>query len=196
MPHLPLINLIQYQLNTISQEKVLQFSSLSFDVSFQEIFTCLSSGGELIIMPESLRPKFLDLWQFLSDSHVTTLFLPFYALHHLAEAASYLHLWPSTLLYIITAGEQLKITPSIAELVEKLPQCQLWNQYGPSETHVVTAYTQSASSRWTSLPPIGKPLPNTSLRLLDAHLTCVPRGSVGELCIKASERAEKSQGKR
>ncbi|WP_149030781.1 non-ribosomal peptide synthetase [Moorena producens] len=84
----------------------------------------------------------------------------------------------------MTAGEQLQITPAIANLFEKLNDCTLHNHYGPSETHVVTSFTLKGSpSSWPALPAIGRPIANTEIYLLDQSLKPVPAGVEGELYI-------------
>jgi acyl-coenzyme A synthetase/AMP-(fatty) acid ligase/acyl carrier protein len=157
---------------------------MSFDVSFQEIFTTWCSGGTLILIPEELRRDSAALLRFLCDESVTRVFLPFVALQQLAEAASQQPRLRVDLREIITAGEQLQITRQIVHWFVQLKDCSLCNQYGPSETHVVTVFELAGSPRdWTPLPPIGRPISNTELFLLDGHLNPVPIGVPGELYI-------------
>ena len=69
-------------------------------------------------------------------------------------------------LTITTAGEQLRITPQIRRMFARLTPCTLRNQYGPSETHVVTDYEMGGSpADWPALPPIGKPIDGTRITL-------------------------------
>ncbi|MEO7300633.1 MAG: AMP-binding protein, partial [Verrucomicrobiota bacterium] len=115
---------------------------------------------------------------------VERLFLPFVALKHLAAASEYRAIFPRQLREIITAGEQLQITPAVVNFFSKLNNCALHNQYGPSETHVVTAYELKGHPRdWPPLPSIGKAIDNTQIFLLDDKLQPVPRGQEGELYI-------------
>src|SRR5690606_31180537 len=101
------------------------------------------------------------------------------------ESASSQKHYPSCLKEIITAGEQLKITPQIREFFKKLPQCRLYNQYGPTETHVVTEMKLSGDpDLWPNLPSIGKPIYNTNIYILDKSLKTVDCGEVGELCVE------------
>ena len=91
---------------------------------------------------------------------------------------------PLSLQEIITAGEQLQITPQIAKLLSELKNCTLYNQYGPTESHVVTAFTLKGSPKdWPLLPPIGRPISNSQIYLLDSNLQLVPIGVPGELYI-------------
>ena len=68
--------------------------------------------------------------------------------------------------------------------LDRLENCRLRNQYGPTESHVVTEYTLDPPFRHESdLPPIGRPIANTQIYLLDPHLNPVPIGVAGELHI-------------
>ncbi|MDZ8258877.1 non-ribosomal peptide synthetase [Nostoc sp. ChiQUE01b] len=187
MNQLPLCNLILWQLQNTRVShgaKTLQFAPISFDVSFQEIFTTWFSGGTLQLITEELRRDALGLLGFLEENAVERLFLPFVALQQLAEVAVGGELVVSHLREIITAGEQLQITPAISQWLGKLGNCILHNHYGPSESHVVTTFTLNNSvDTWPLLPPIGKPIANTQIYILDKYLQPVPIGVPGELYI-------------
>ncbi len=143
--------------------KTAQFAALGFDVSAQEIFSTLCGGGTLVLVPESLRSDPSGLIRFLDTHEVERLFLPFVALQQIAEAAQAQPKTLAALREVITAGEQLKITPALRALFSRLPDCTLHNHYGPSETHVATAYTLSGPPEaWPGLPPIGRPVPGMS----------------------------------
>ncbi len=146
-----------------SDVRTAQFAALGFDVSAQEIFSTLCGGGTLVLVPELLRSDPRGLIQFLDRHAVERLFLPFVALQQLAEAAQSQPKSLSALREVITAGEQLKITPALRALFSRLPECTLSNHYGPSETHVATAYTLAGPpAEWPALPPIGRPVPGMS----------------------------------
>ena len=185
MPHRSLNNLIHWQREQSALGlKTLQFASLSFDVSFQECFATWSSGGTLIMVSESERRDPDQLLATIQEQEIERLFLPFVALSQLAESAQRQGFVPSSLQEVITAGEALQITPAIRSFFQNLPHCQLVNQYGPSETHVVTAYPLSGSpENWSPLPPIGRPVGNVQVYLLDDHYNRVPVGVTGELYI-------------
>src|SRR5215471_7515415 len=187
MSHRSLCNLLSWQLENFADPmpaRTLQFASLSFDVSFQEIFATFCSGGTLILMREELRRDPVGLLRYLHDQSVKRMFLPFVALHQLAETAAEEKAVPPTLREIITAGEQLQITQPIISLFNKLKDCKLHNHYGPSESHVVTAFTLGGPpDAWSSLPPIGRPISNTQIFLFDEYLNPVPIGVCGEVYI-------------
>jgi amino acid adenylation domain-containing protein len=192
MPHRPLHNLLEWQIARSALPtgaKTLQFAPLSFDVSFQEIFSTLGAGGTLVLIGEQERRDPDAVWRILQTERVNRLYLPYVALQQLAERARDLDGLQSSICEVITAGEQLHITPQIAELFSRLG-CALYNQYGPSETHVVTELKLSGSaSHWPALPPIGRPLPNVLIRILDAHGQPVPVNVPGELYVGGSALA-------
>ncbi|MEH1781195.1 MAG: amino acid adenylation domain-containing protein [Nostoc sp.] len=187
MSHRSLSNLIHWQVenSTLSREaRTLLFSPVSFDVSFQEIFSTWCSGGTLVLISDEARRDPLQLWRFLTFEAIARIFLPFVALQQLAEVADTQETFPISLHEVITAGEQLLISRQITNLFTKLENCTLQNQYGPSESHVVTAFTLTNSpSYWSAFPPIGRPITNTQIYILDPHLQPVPIGVPGELYI-------------
>ncbi|MBV9792203.1 MAG: amino acid adenylation domain-containing protein, partial [Chloroflexi bacterium] len=193
MPHRALVNLMRWQLDhtTLNQPaRTLQFAPISFDVSCQELFTTWGSGGTLVLVSEEQRRDPAALLPILREQQVARMFLPFVALQQIAETAITLDLSPDSLREIMTAGEQLQTTPAITAFFERLPGCTLHNQYGPSETHVVTHYTLGGPpAAWAALPPIGRPIANTQLYILDRQLRPVPLGVVGDLYLGGANLA-------
>ncbi len=185
MGHQPLCNLITWQKRTLpGKTRTLQYTSLSFDVSFQEIFSTLCSGGTLVLIPDETRRNSQELLHFLNRRSIERLFMPFVALQELSTIAVELGIFPATLSEVITAGEQLRITPQIRTFFENMPGCRFYNQYGPTESHVATSFALSdALDHWPYLPAIGKPIANTKIYILDAWLHPVPVGIPGELYI-------------
>ncbi|MBN8821438.1 MAG: amino acid adenylation domain-containing protein [Spirosoma sp.] len=187
MGHTALVNLLTWQAKHSQAgpgTKTLQLAPLSFDVSFQEIFSTLATGGTLILVDESLRLDLNALLQFIDEQGINRLFLPFVALQYLAESAVRTQVFPKQLQEVMTAGEQLKITPQVAQFFSALPTCVLFNQYGPTECHVVTQLTLSGDpATWPALPGIGHPIDNVRLFVVDDNLTILPTGEAGELCF-------------
>ena len=186
MGHQALVNLIQWQNNQTElgdSSKTLQFTPLSFDVHFQEIFSTLSLGGELVLVSEEQRLDTLKLLKLLSEKRINRLFLPFVALNHLCELGSKYEIFPEYLKEVITAGEQLRITDQIRSFFLKT-KSSLYNHYGPSETHVITSYKLATDiSSWNTLPPIGKEITNTKILILDSDMKEVETGEIGELFL-------------
>ncbi len=190
----PTINLVQWQhkhSEANEGSKTLQFAPLSFDVSFQEIMCTLSNGGCLVLITETQRLDMVSLVNWIEKHTVNRLFLPFVALQALAETAVSLNLYPKSLNEIMTAGEQLKITSELQTFFSKLNNCKLYNQYGPTECHVVTELKLEGDPKsWPALPNIGKAIDNTTIYILDKDQNIVTNGEAGELCITGDCLAE------
>ncbi|MER9331806.1 amino acid adenylation domain-containing protein, partial [Mesorhizobium sp. M0488] len=185
MPHGSLMNLLwsSPEFGT-PKRRTLQFTTLNFDVSFQELFSCWRDGGLLVLVREETRADFSELLDLVCREGIERLFLPFVALKHFAEAWCARGALLPSLREIYTAGEQLRATPELRSFFETHPRARLINQYGPTETHVVTEHRLAADpSCWPQVPPIGRPIANTRIYLLDAHGAPVPLGAVGELYI-------------
>ncbi|WP_363797076.1 amino acid adenylation domain-containing protein [Lysobacter firmicutimachus] len=185
MPHRGLVNLLAWQRGPLPEPaRTLQFAALGFDVAFQEIFSALGSGGTLVLLNEDLRQDLPALADWLDEQSIERLFLPYIALSTLSELWSQREAPLPALRDLIVAGEQLRITPAIRRLFDGRHSTRLHNHYGPTETHVVTAHTLSGpAGSWPDLPPIGAPIDNSRLYLLDAQGRPVPRGVAGEIHI-------------
>jgi amino acid adenylation domain-containing protein len=187
MPHRPLVNLIHWQHaagHARRDATTLQFAPLSFDVSFQEIFVTLCGGGTLVLTTDDQRLDPERLIPFINAQKVERIFMPFIALQYFAEVASEQALWPTTLREVITAGEQLKITRHLRSLFRSLKNCALVNQYGPTEAHVVSYFDLTGNpDEWPSLPPIGLPIANARLYILNTSGESCAAGEEGELYI-------------
>ncbi|QNL02852.1 amino acid adenylation domain-containing protein [Serratia ureilytica] len=191
--HSSLTNLIRWQLSTSKLERneflinrTLQFAVLSFDVSFQEIFSSLCSGAILELIDNDYRTDFLRLFDRLAASRVERVFLPYMALLHFSEnlISHGYDFKKLSIKEVITSGEQLIMTPAIIEFVKNLKFRLLNNQYGPTETHVVTQFRYKLlAEELNSIVPIGRPIANTRLYLLNEQRQPVPLGAPGELYI-------------
>ncbi|MFJ3422460.1 amino acid adenylation domain-containing protein [Streptomyces sp. NPDC086082] len=161
-----------------------QFSMLSFDVSFQEIFTTLCSGGLLRLVKPAWRHDVPSLLRELETGGAERIFLPYVALQLLAEHGVRTGQFPSRLREVITAGEQLVCTGAIRRWFDGLRDARLFNHYGPTETHVVSSLClEGDPAAWPLRPAIGRPVSNAVLRVVDEGGHPVPPGVTGELRI-------------
>ncbi|MFN2413682.1 MAG: amino acid adenylation domain-containing protein [Pyrinomonadaceae bacterium] len=185
LPHRALTNLISWHMANVSRgARAVQFASLSFDMSLYEIFSTCCSGGTLFIIPEWLRTDLAALARFVADERVEELSLPVVALQQLAEELSEQPELFASLRRVIVAGEQPTVTRHVARLFEQLKGCVLHNHYGPSETHVATSFAAKGSPRdWPRLPPVGRPIANSEIYVLEAEMRPVPVGVAGEVYI-------------
>ena len=187
MEHRALTNLIQWQIHQYSsgeQLRTLQFASLGFDVSFQEIFSTWCSGGTLVLIDENTRRDMSLFFKYIESEQLERIFVPFVVLQQFIEASEPYLEKTLSLREVVTAGEQLRITPQLVRFFENNPGCRLVNQYGPTEAHVVTSYTLDGPPLdWPVLPPIGRPIANIRVYVLDPHLQPLPVGVPGELYL-------------
>ncbi|MCT0208716.1 amino acid adenylation domain-containing protein [Synechococcus sp. CS-1332] len=161
--------------------RTLQFAGCGFDVSLQEVFGTLCLGGTLVLISAAQRRDPALLWKVIRAEEIERLFLPYVVLEQLALCAEAPY---SRLRDVISAGEALTLSPAIRSFIGRLDDGRLHNHYGPTESHVVSHHLLPAAvSDWPLMAPIGVPLPNTSLLVLDAHLQLCPIGIPGELHI-------------
>lgn len=188
VPHRVLVNLVAWHQSSLRQsQRTLQFASLNFDVSFQEIFSTFISGGVLVVPPEPLRLDLQALGQYIQQHPVERFHLPPVVLQKLAEEFTNHPEKFSAMREFVAGGEQLQITPAMVKFFRQLKDCRLYNHYGPSETHVMTSFPLPEQvDNWPALPPLGRPISNTELYLLDNYLQPVPIGVPGELYISGT----------
>ncbi|WP_027403947.1 non-ribosomal peptide synthetase [Aphanizomenon flos-aquae] len=158
-----------------NHSRLLQFGSFSFDLSIGEIATALSAGACLYLGNKDTLLPGESLVDFLTKHKITHGFLSPSALSVLPKVS-----FPD-LQYLAVGGEACS-----AELVSQWGTEQhLYNCYGPTESTVTAAiYLCQPNSQINSKkPPIGKPLPNIRIYILDANNQLLPPGIPGELCI-------------
>ena len=160
-------------------EVFLQFAPICFDASTFEIWGPLLNGARLVLYPvefESLE----QMADILRRHKVTTLWLTSGLFHQVVDQK----LDGFETVRQLLAGGDVLSAPHISRFLERLPQCQLINGYGPTENTTFTCCYQFPN-RWdaTRPAPIGRPVENTQVYLLDRHLAPVPIGAPGELCI-------------
>ncbi|MGE5400377.1 MAG: amino acid adenylation domain-containing protein, partial [Ignavibacteriales bacterium] len=157
-----------------STHKVLQFFSLGFDGSVADIFSALINGAPLYIPDKMTVLDYRKLEQFIrTNSLSVTIMTPsILAMLNMEEIAS---------LKVIIAGGEI----CSSELAVKLMDGRNFiNAYGPTETAVgVSMYEVKSCSEDTVSVPIGKPIANTKMLILDKDYRLVPTGCVGELFI-------------
>ena len=184
LEHRNLVNLLrfQYHYTDIDFHRVLQFTTISFDVSAQEIFSTLLAGGRLCLVSEAKRKNLPELFRVVDRNRLGTLFLPAAFLKFVFNEEEYSRIFPTGIKHIVTAGEQIIVTDRFKKYLQT-HQVTLHNHYGPSETHVVTALTIKPSAHIPRLPSIGRPILNTRIYILDPYGHLQPVGVAGELFI-------------
>ncbi|MEU4745226.1 amino acid adenylation domain-containing protein, partial [Actinosynnema sp. NPDC023658] len=160
-----------------------QFTALSFDVSVQEVLSTLMYGKTLVVPTDEVRHDSALLAEWLDRHEVTELFAPNLVVRGLAQAANEQGRSLPRLLDIAQGGEPLVLDGEVREFFRRAPGRRLHNHYGPSETHVITTYLVPEDLDCPQPAPIGRPMPNSRVHVLDSALRPVPPGVVGELYI-------------
>jgi amino acid adenylation domain-containing protein len=158
------------------------FHSYAFDFSVWEIWGCLLSGGRLLVVPLQLTRSPDGFLKLLRGEGVTVLNQTPTAISQLAERISAeSDITDLSLRLIICGGEILSPVLATSLLAWGIP---LWNFYGPTEATVWSAVHEVTSvDAQKSVIPIGRPLANTQIYVLDTELQPVPIGVQGEIYI-------------
>ncbi|MEJ2406195.1 MAG: amino acid adenylation domain-containing protein [Candidatus Thiodiazotropha sp.] len=172
--HSGICNLAQAQISAFHVDpssRIIQFASFSFDASVSEIFMALGIGASLVIATqESLLPG-MNLANLINQHAITHITLPPSALSVLPFEEV------ETLQTIVIAGEACS-----PDLVKRWSnKCRVFNAYGPTEATVCATIAECHDEELP--PPIGYPIANTKVHILDKYLRVVPIGIPGELCI-------------
>jgi amino acid adenylation domain-containing protein len=179
VPHRGIIRLVKNQ-NFIEygpDDVFIQFSNLAFDLSTFEIWGSLLNGGKLVVIP-GLQATLAQLGNEIQKQKVTTLWLTAGLFHQMVEE----NLEDLRGLKYLVAGGDVLSPKHVRTVLEKIPDCTMINGYGPTEnTTFTTCYVmQGLEDDWASVP-IGKPLANTTVYILDEYMQPVPVGVMGEL---------------
>lgn len=189
--HRPFINHALHFIKAYDLElgrRILQFFSLSFDASAEDIFPALLSGATVVGLPESFNFSQSEFLAFCTRHEITTLHLPVAFWHELVDGCSRYGLAPPESVRVLSVGGE---SPSLSKLAlwdeAASRQISFRNLYGATEATITsTIYSREPE---TAMPgegtviPIGRPLSNVQLYLLDDKLNPVPSGFVGELYI-------------
>ncbi|MGF1478205.1 MAG: amino acid adenylation domain-containing protein, partial [Cyanophyceae cyanobacterium] len=174
VPHSGLLNLVFWHQRTFAvtaSDRATQLAGIAFDALGWELWPYLTAGATVcLVEPEVLlSPPQLQTW--LVSQQITMSFLP----TPLAERVLSLE-WPDSvsLRLLLTGGDTLHSYPSVPFPVV--------NNYGPTENTVVTT-SGAIAPHQTLSPPIGRPIANTQVYILDPQLQPVPVGIPGELYI-------------
>jgi amino acid adenylation domain-containing protein/non-ribosomal peptide synthase protein (TIGR01720 family) len=167
------------------RDRVLQFASISFDASAEEIYPCLTSGATLVLRTDSMLDSAAVFLEKCRNWNLTVLSLPTAYWHELTALLSQetLVLAPSLRLTII--GGEKALPERLKTWIERVgQQVRLVNTYGPTEATVVATIGElSAADATLRELPIGRPIGNVQTYILDCNGQPVPTGIPGELHV-------------
>jgi amino acid adenylation domain-containing protein len=177
-----------------SQDTVLQFAPISFDLSVEEIFLTLINGAKLVLRSENMLSSMKTFLNKCQELEITVLDLPTAFWH---EMVSYLATneneiaIPKSLRQVIIGGEKALNTKLAIWQKEVGTKVRLLNTYGPTETTVVALVCDLTNLALDGKEiPIGKPLSNSQIYILDQYGNPSPIGVAGELYIGGNSLAK------
>ncbi len=169
-------------------DNVLQFASITFDASAEEIYPCLAAGAALVLRSDAMLASMASFLEKCRELHLTVLDLPTAFWHELTygigDAALSL---PESVRLVIIGGERAQ--PETLKLWRRnaAKSIRLLNTYGPTEATVVSTVCDLTGDAGADLAgrevPIGRPIANVQTYVLDAYRQLVPIGVPGELYI-------------
>lgn len=166
-------NIHRHRFGITEHDRMLEFASFSFDTSVWEIIMCLLSGASLHIVSDALKANYKRLEQYIADHRITVAtFPPTYLAYTSPEAV------PS-MRKVIVAGSEC----SVKLLTTWNRHVDFHNAYGPTEHSVCVAVFDAPKGATfdRARVPIGKPLFNKRIYIVDAHGKLAPKGTPGEL---------------
>ncbi|MFF2780338.1 amino acid adenylation domain-containing protein [Streptomyces sp. NPDC058052] len=161
-------------------DRVLQYATLSFDTSAEELFPALAAGAVLVTarpdatLPDELAEPYA--------AGVTVLDLPTPYWHHLVADLDETP-WPDRLRLLILGADQVQPHAVAAWRARFGDRVRLINSYGPTETTIIATTAVLGDADGAARPPIGRPIGATTVAVLDRHGGPVPPGTPGELVI-------------
>ncbi len=182
--HSGILNTILSQIELFdvdSYSRVGQFASYSFDASMSEIFMTLLSGKALYILNDTLRKDSYAFEEYIAENNIDLMTLPpaFFSLLNMERVQG--------LKAVITAGE----AAVISKTKEYLKYGTFYNAYGPTENSICASiYKIEKGNVEFDILPIGKPIANTEIYILDECRHLVPLGVSGELYIAGAGLAQ------
>ena len=171
-------------------DRVLQFAPLSFDVSAEEIFPTLLTGGRLVLRPAGLAVSIQDFHPFVTNEKLTVLNLPtpYWSQWMAAMEEGGLPLPPS--LRLVVAGSDTVRREDYAQWQSLTREGVRWcNAYGTTEATITATIYEPRPDETPPCVPIGRPTMNTQVYILDGHRRLVPTGVPGEIYIGGEEVA-------
>ena len=170
-------------------DRLLQFASLAFDVSVEEIFATFAVGATLVLRDDAMLESASIFLARCGALGITVLDVPTAYWHELVASASQEDWWRATALRLVLIGGEKATVERLQRWHQTVgSRLPLLNRYGPTETTVaatiqdLTHLTAADLAAMTEVS-IGRPYPNCQVYVLDADRKPVPTGAPGELYI-------------
>lgn len=166
-----------------NNDNILQKTPFSFDASVWEFYAPLICGGKLVMAPPNAHKDVLLLVELLKKYNITVLQLVPSLLEALCFDKSFYTC--NTLRYLFAGGESLKMS-TVNDVLSNM-DLELYNLYGPTETCIDALYWRCTQNSLYDIAPIGRPVDNCEIYILDRNGVPVPEEIVGELYISGAQ---------
>ena len=166
-------------------DRVLQFASMSFDTSAEEIYPCLTRGATLVLRDDAMAGPPETFLREIERLRITVLDLPTAYWHELVAGMAEQGLeWPACVRLVILGGEQAQSARLDVWRERVGKRCRLLNTYGPTEATIVATRRDLSGPRdFPAEVPIGRPVPGARVHIVSRGLELLPAGLEGELVI-------------
>lgn len=163
------------------KDRFLSSTNISFDVSIWEFFLSILNGATLVLHTEEIISNILEYTRNIIESNITTLYIP---PNILEEVYSLMKNTKNLKLGKILVGVEPIKKRVLNQFYLLNPHMKIINGYGPTETTICsTALVYQKGEDNDDIVPIGKPIANTNIYIVDPHMQILPIGVPGELCI-------------
>lgn len=167
-----------------ADDRVLWFSSISFDVAAEEIFPTLTSGGAIVVRTDEMLSSSRDFWRIVREKKVSVLNLPASFWEQSFTQAMGEEVSPSESLRLMIVGSERLAAGAVGKWHAFADRrIKLFNAYGPTETTVTATLHEIFNQQAEARTPIGTAIENVETFVLDSSLNPLPFGFVGELYI-------------
>ncbi|GJQ25530.1 MAG: D-alanine--poly(phosphoribitol) ligase [Phycisphaerae bacterium] len=166
-----------------AEDRVANHAPYNFDLSTLDIFAAVRAGAAMVPVPEKLKMFPYQMAKYIADERITTWYSVPSALIMMQLRGKLREHDLSALRHVIFAGEVMP-KPALQAIAAELPPVTLTNLYGPTETNVCTYHACTAADLADDGPvPIGKPISDTRVWIVDDAMRPVPAGDAGELLV-------------
>jgi amino acid adenylation domain-containing protein len=183
IPHRALTNHMlwwRHEFRLTPSDRMLHKYSLSFDVAILEMFAPLISGAAAVIAAPGVQADSAHLAEIIASHGVTTIDVVPSQLRALLDEPLFQR---CSFLRRITCGGETMPVELAKDCFHQLPGVELYNLYGPTETAITATWWRCTPEGISHSVPIGRPIANTDIYVLDRHRSPVPAGVPGELYI-------------
>ena len=183
------IDVFTKEFNINDKDIIANQAPFDFDVSVKDIYSAISTGATLLIIPRKLFSEPMKLLDYICENNATTLIWAVSALCLVTTFHALDYKLPTSLKKVLFSGEVMPVK-HLKQWIEKLPNVQYVNLYGPTEITCNCTYFKIENNREYEKLPIGQPFENEQVFLLDEKDNLITdKMVIGEICVRGTALA-------